>query len=253
MGSHRRSTMRRTGPRTILDVDCSIPAELLSIKSIDALSCLEPCGNGCPKPVLMMEKLTVERINLVGNGRHMRLRLRQGHFCFNAIYFSATPETASIEPGDLVDVAFNPQVNEFRGERTIQMNVLDIRPSCSAACSVDSSRYAHLRSGKLLPEEAQQLLPDRAMLGRVWRYLVGLERTTIQESPICLCRKIVRWSNLPMDLGQLLTCLDIFAEVGLLQIQRFHKYITITLTPGTDKADLNTSATLQKLLLAKES
>ena len=70
---------------------------------------------------------------------------------------------------------------------------------------------------------------------------------------MCLCRKIVRWSGTPLSLQQMLTCLDIFADVGLLQSQRLHKYITIHLTPGAEKADLTRSQTMQILLHAKES
>ena len=200
----------------------------------------------------MMERLTVDRISMVGGGRHMRLRLRQGRHYLQAICFSTTPESASIEPGDVVDVAFNPQVNEFRGERTVQMNVLDIRPSCAAACSPEAAGYAMLRRGTLTAAEAARLLPDRAQLGIVWRYLASAG-TAIQESPMCLCRKIVRWSGSPMSLEQMLVCLDIFRDVGLLQTQRLHKYIAIQLTPGTEKADLSTSTTMQRLLRAKES
>ncbi len=241
-----------SGPRTVLDIDCAVTPELLTVKGIDALQTLEPCGNGCPKPVLMMEKLTVDRVSMVGGGRHMRLRLKQGHHYINAIYFSATPESASIEPGDLVDVAFHPQVNEFRGDRTVQMNVLDIRPSCAAECCPDTADYARLRRNDLDAETAARLLPDRQTLGLVWRYLAGVGRP-IQESPICLCRKIVRWTGKPLNLGQLLVCLDIFHDVGLLEAQRHHKYIAIRLTPGPGKADLTGSATMQKLLHAKES
>ncbi len=240
------------GPRTVLEIDCAVTPELLTVRGIDALQALEPCGSGCPKPVLMMERLTVDRISMVGGGRHMRLRLKQGHHYINAIYFSANPEIASIEPGDTVDVAFNPQINEFRGDRTVQMNVLDIRPSCTAECSADTAAYVRLRRGSLDAATAGTLLPDRQMLGQVWRYLAGLGRP-IQESPICLCRKIVRWTGQPLSLGQLLTCLDIFRDVGLLETQRLHKYITIRLTPGPNKADLNSSETMQKLLRAKES
>ena len=50
-----------------------------------------------------------------------------------------------------------------------------------------------------------------------------------------------------------MTCLDIFADVGLLQTQRLHKYITIRLMPRQDKADLQQSRTMQQLLAAKES
>ena len=237
--------------RTTLDVDCAITAELLTVGGIESLSALEPCGNGCPKPVLMMERLTVDRITMVGNGRHMRLRLRQGRHGINAIYFSATPETASIQPGDLVDVAFYPQINEFRNERTPQMNVLDIRPSCAAACSAATADYRALRSGKITAVIAQQLIPERTTLGMVWRYLSAFGPLT--EAPMCLCRKIVRWSGLPLSLGQLMICLDIFADVGLLTLQQHHRHLSITLTAFDGKADLNQSQTMQQLLQAKES
>ena len=238
-------------PRTVLDVDCAVSPELLTLHNVDALQMLEPCGNGCPKPVLMMKNLTIDRISMVGGGRHMRLRLCSGHTYLNAIYFSANPQTVSIQPGDLVDVAFTPQVNEFRGTRTVQMNVIDIRPSCNAECLPDAAPYRDMQRGNLTAGEAAALLPDRKMLALVWRYLDAAN--PVQESPMCLCRKIVRWSGKPLNLGQMLTCLDIFRDVGLLTVQRQHKYVSIRLTPGEGKADLSRSQTMQRLLHAKES
>ena len=238
-------------PRTVLDVDCAVSPELLTLHNVDSLQMLEPCGNGCPKPVLMMKNLTIDRISMVGGGRHMRLRLCSGHTYLNAIYFSANPQTVSIQPGDLVDVAFTPQVNEFRGTRTVQMNVIDIRPSCSAECLPDAAPYRDMQRGNLTAGEAAALLPDRKMLALVWRYLDAAN--PVQESPMCLCRKIVRWSGQPLNLGQMLTCLDIFRDVGLLTVQRQHKYVSIRLTPGEGKADLSRSQTMQRLLHAKES
>ena len=238
-------------PRTVLDVDCAVSPELLTLHNVDSLQMLEPCGNGCPKPVLMMKNLTIDRISMVGGGRHMRLRLCSGHTYLNAIYFSANPQTVSIQPGDLVDVAFTPQVNEFRGTRTVQMNVIDIRPSCNAECLPDAAPYRDMQRGNLTAGEAAALLPDRKMLALVWRYLDAAN--PVQESPVCLCRKIVRWSGKPLNLGQMLTCLDIFRDVGLLTVQRQHKYVSIRLTPGEGKADLNRSQTMQRLLHAKES
>ena len=238
-------------PRTVLDVDCAVSPELLTLHNVDSLQMLEPCGNGCPKPVLMMKNLTIDRISMVGGGRHMRLRLCSGHTYLNAIYFSANPQTVSIQPGDLVDVAFTPQVNEFRGTRTVQMNVIDIRPSCSAECLPNAAPYRDMQRGNLTSGEAAALLPDRKMLALVWRYLDAAN--PVQESPMCLCRKIVRWSGQPLNLGQMLTCLDIFRDVGLLTVQRQHKYVSIRLTPGEGKADLSRSQTMQRLLHAKES
>ena len=240
---------RNAGPKTVLEADCTIAPELLTLPNIASLNSLEPCGNGCPKPVLIMENLSVDRLTQVGGGRHLRLRLQGKNYGFNGIFFSASAESASIEVGDLVDVAFIPQINEFRGEQTVQMNIQDIRPSCKAFVGCDTDGYARLQADTLDAKTAADLLPDRATLGMVWRYL-STRNTQVQEMPICLCRKIVRWSGMPLSLGQLLICLDVFADVGLLELRHFHKCITLQLLPAAQKADLNASRTMQKLITA---
>jgi len=251
IGALARAFYTDDSPRTVLDADCVIPPELLTLPNIESLNALEPCGNGCPKPVLIMENLVVERITQVGNGRHMRLRLRCGRYGFNAIYFSASAASASISQDDVVDVAFIPQINEFRGEHSVQMNVVDIRPHCTAEACCDAIGYRALRSGTIDADQAALLLPDRATLGMVWRYLISCKE--ICETPMCLLRKIVRWSGTPLNLGQLMTCLDIFADVGLLQKKQLHKYITVCPAEPCEKADLSQSQTMQRLIAVKES
>ena len=247
IGKLAQNYYKDDGPRTVLEADCTVKAELLTVGNIDSLNRLEPCGNGCAKPVLVVRDMTVDRISQVGNGKHMRLRLKNGWHLLQGIWFSANAQTASIAQGDLVDVAFVPQVNEFRGERSVQLNVLDIRPACKAECPTDTADYYALRRGKLTREAAARLLPDRATLGMVWRYLAAVPGGRLEESADCLQRKLVRWSGTSLSLGKLLTCLDIFSDVGLLQVQKLHKTMILTLIPTEQKADLETSPTLQKL------
>ena len=45
----------------------------------------------------------------------------------------------------------------------------------------------------------------------------------------------------------MLTCLDIFSDVGLLKTHWLHNTITIQLTQGAGKADLTQSRTMQIL------
>ena len=238
--------------RIVLDTDCVVTPELLTLSNVSSLSALEPCGNGCPKPLLVMENLQVEKISQVGSGKHMRLQLRKGHHTLQAIYFSATAQSASICVGDMVDIAFAPQINEFRGIRTVQLNLQDIRPHCAVPCRWELDCYTALQENVLTCAQARTLTPDRATLGLVWRYLSSRQEE-IREEPMCLCRKIVRWSHTPLDLQTLLVCLDIFADVGLLRRERLHKHLQICLCPNAPKADLTTSPTMAKLLSLKES
>ncbi len=236
---------------TALDVDCDIAPELLTLGNVQSLDALEPCGSGCPKPMLMMKNLTVDRVQPVGGGKHLRLRLRSGRHFFNAIYFSCGQEITAAAQGELVDVAFVPQINEYRDERTVQMNITDIRPACAAACDPLVDHYRAFRAGQCASALAEALLPDRATLATVWRYLAAAPDD--QETPMCLCRKIVRWSGQPLSLQKLLVCLDIFSDVGLVQLQRLQKYILIHIVNLQQKADLTQSVTMQRLLNMKES
>ena len=113
-------------------------------------------------------------------------------------------------------------------------------------------RLRALRAGTLTLSQAEKLLPQRSELAMVWRYLSAIPGE-IREAPMCLCRKIVRWTGQPLSLGKLMACLDIFADVELLQLRRFHKYISIRLCSAAAKADLNRSQTMQRLLQRKES
>ena len=194
--------------------------------------------------------MTIERLGTVGNGRHTRLRLRSGQYGFNGIFFASTPESASICQGDLVDVAFSPQINDYRGDRSVQLQILDIRPSCKASCPLETAAYRAFLSGTATAAQAALLLPDRSVLGRVWRYLAAAGQ--LQEMPICLLRKIVRATGETLSLGMLLTCLDIFTDVGLLELQKQHKYISVRILPAGEKADLNRSKTMQRLMAAAD-
>ncbi len=246
MVAKAKAFYENAGPRTVLDIDCVIPVELLTLPEVESLSVLEPCGVGCPKPVFCLEGLRVERLSAVGNGRHLRLQLRHGLQSIPAIAFSCTAEGLSIREGDLVDVACTLQVNEFRGIRSVQINLLDVRPSCPCPCDPDPVGYRKLKEGKLTGKEAQSLLPPRSVLADVWRYLM-LEGRSFTLEPCCLCRKIVRHTAKPLGLSQLLVCLDIFREAELLNMEKQHHTVSITITAGSQKADLNQCPTMKLL------
>ncbi len=238
-------------PRTTLDIDCVVSPELLTLHNVAGLDLLEPCGPGCPKPVFLLERLTIDRLIPVGNGRHLRLRLRSDSQIINAICFCATAGSLSVREGDLVDLACTLQINEFRGNRSVQVNLVDIRPSCPFPCDTDPTPYRRLRNSELSPAEAATLLPSRQILGDIWRYLSAHPRGSLRDEPVCLCRKIIRHTGRPLSLAQMLICLDIFREAGLLTAQRNHNNLSITIVPVAQKVDLNQCDTMRLLLRLK--
>ena len=243
-GEFRRSEQCSTA----LQIDCEIPPELLTIANIQALGDLEPCGAGCPRPVLCMSGLHVTELGEVGGGKHLRLRLSKGPYSWGAIFFSTNAQRAAVAQGDIVDAAFTPQINEYRGVRTVQLNIVDIRPdeTIRRAQTHDRALYQrHLSGDALSCAEAGELLPTRQDFVAVWRYLSAFCRDEqLAEELGCLSRKISRCTGLALSPAKTRVCLDVFAEQGLLQLEQRPKALHIRLCADGRKVDLEQSPIL---------
>ncbi len=239
-----------------LKIDCELPAELLTIENIEAMDELEPCGAGCPRPVFQMKNLRVTELSEVGGGKHLRLRLSDGRHVWSAIFFSTNAQRAAVALGDGVEIAYTPQINEYRGMRSVQLNLVDIRPDASfrSRMKLQKALYTRHASGEPLAcEEAAELLPDRRAFAAVWRYLASAaESGTVCEDFGCLCRKLARHSGMQLHEGTVRVCLDVLQEQGLLRVEQRPKVLRIRLCAGDRKADLSRSRILMRLKEEKE-
>ncbi len=241
--------------KAALEIDCQVEPELLTEKNVTALEQLEPCGSGCPKPVFSMDGVRVEHVSEVGGGKHLRLRLWKNGSFFNGIFFSVTANRAGLAPGDRIEIAFTPQINEYRGMRSVQLNMVDIRPDSHSRSAYEegTSLYSRFCEGAPLSErEAGELLPDRKEFSCLWRYLAAQEGPTIREDGVTLSRKLQRFSGQEIPPQRLLMCLEVFRERGLLMLKHTAEgLLSITLSAANKKVDLNESPLLTELIKKK--
>lgn len=204
---------------------------------------------GCPRPVFMMDRLVAEQVGEVGSGRHLRLRLRRGNRSFTAIFFSATAQQAGVAEGDLVEVAFTPQINEFRGNRSVQLNVTDIRPAAVTAWYAgERALYERCAAGQLSAAEAGRLLPERPDFVALWRYLLANARGgCLQDDCDHLSRSVSARAGTAEQPARTQLCLDVFAERGLIALRRAGRRVQITLTSDGTKVDLERSEIIIRL------
>lgn len=219
-----------------LEIDCEVPGRLLTERNVQGLSQLEPCGTGCPKPMLCLTEAIVEQAAAVGGGKHLRLKLRsRDGAALQAIYFSVG--SLKLLPGERVDVAFTPQINEFRGARSVQLNLTDLR-RVSPCEYYDRFR----RHEALLPCEADALTPERADVADVWNYL----RANAQEAPLqfdlsAFCAAVASASRERHSVRRTMACLDILAELRFIEVRRSDPVLLIRLLPVSGKNPLENS------------
>lgn len=101
---------------------------LLSVENVRSLDLLEPLGTDNPRPLMCAFGITASSIRQVGaNGKHLQLEFSTRSGSFSGIFFSRNAAELGISEGDLVDVAFSPQINSFRGNDSVQFLVSGLR------------------------------------------------------------------------------------------------------------------------------
>ena len=240
--------LKGTVPLSVLRADAAVTSDLLTVENIQALDLLEPCGTGNPRPVLVVKGALVQSMNQVGRGRHLKLRLESRGVPLDAIFFSADGGQLHLTPGCRVDVAFYPQINEFRGQRSAQLQVLDLRTAPSRAQQERLAVEKYFRGEELSPEESRPLLPRRTDFVALWRWL---ERQSarcgvIQDSPERIARGVARISGQPEMPARTFICLKVMEERGLIDLDGGEQ-LSITLRQVEHKVDLEGSAILVRL------
>ncbi len=233
-----------------LQVDVVLPsADLLTLPNVMALELLEPTGAGNPRPVFQLNGATVVSASAVGNGRHSKLRLRRDAVVLDAIFFGVSPQEANLAPGMRIDLAFSPNINEYRGLRTVQLQLVDLRPALTAT-QTEQQLYLRYRLGEVLTlEELELLTPRREDFVAVWRYLAAhAVGNLVEDTGPRLARKIARTYGLREGYARTMLCLDVMDERGLISLLDNTDHLQIRILPTQGKVRLEDSPVLLRLM-----
>lgn len=109
----------------VLNIDMEVQPNDISIETIEELKKLEPYGASNPQPIFAMKDLILKEKKLMGsNKEHLKLVIEKDNQIFNAIWWSKGD--ISLSNGDLLDVAFYPQINVFNNTTSVQLILKDI-------------------------------------------------------------------------------------------------------------------------------
>ncbi|MBR1496982.1 MAG: single-stranded-DNA-specific exonuclease RecJ [Oscillospiraceae bacterium] len=215
---------------------CADSPELLRMDCVEDLDRLEPCGAGNPRALLVLQGAVLSELTPIGGGKHLRVRLEKFGQSYEGVFFSHRLEEFSglLRPGDRVDAAFYPQINDYRGRRSTQLLLVGLRPH-------DDSAARTILRGGLGPADVPDT-PDRADCALVWRALSARGGHSA-GAPAELAE------HLAPSLREEKVCiiLKIFEELGLLTLRPEGNVWYAAAVPGAGKVALDSSEILKRL------
>ena len=156
-----------------LDADCEVQMKELTLTLAQQIASMEPFGISNPVPNFVLCDARIRRIVPMGGGKHIRMILEKDGVEMTAVRFGVTAEDFSAhDVGELVDVLFQLNVNEYQGVTSLQMILQDIRPAASRerVFSEQALRYEEIRAGASF-DEAEDVIPSRDDIAAVFTAL----------------------------------------------------------------------------------
>lgn len=200
--------------------------ELMTMPCVASLEQLEPCGTGNPKPTFCLTDATLTAVSSIGGGKHVSLKLGKFRQTWECVWFGKRLEELGLAPGVSVDAMFYLQISEYRGRRSVQLVIQNMRRHDP------SERNLRLLTGRY----DGGLCIDRRELGLVWR---ALER----QCPLRTSLRTLGSIEPRLHPAKIALGLRIFSEVSLAETELSldSADLSIRLLDHSGKADLTQS------------
>ncbi len=238
-------------PEHVLEIDCELGIENLTLGFAEELSLLGPYGVSNPTPLFVMRNITINDIIPVGMNRHLKLDLSKENFSFVAMMFSTTISEFPLSVGDEIDLAFNLDVNEFNGTSSLQISIKDIRPSERNFHfeMVNEKMFESIKSGESCLD-GEYIIPQREDFALVYNQLLAAARTGKETYRISrlLSDILKKEPNSGINYIKVKFAIKVFRELNIVNIEELDAHaFSFRIAYAKNKTSLDKSNILKKL------
>ena len=201
-------------PLLSINADAPITAQELTFQNVEDLGRLEPYGMGNEQPLFYIENAEITDIRPMGNGSHSMISFRFGNTDHTAKMFRTAPETLPVVRGDVCKMIVTLGINEFRGNRSIDILVKDIRPQLfeQERCFSAMRSFEAMTRGEKLPNINfyRRMLPTQQEAACIYK--------SIPDKGISPERLFMKLNAPDINFAKFSAAIEAFRQLGLISI-----------------------------------
>ena len=230
-------------PAPTLPLDLTVRLDEITVEDVESLSWLAPCGAGNPAPLFLVRGAQVEAVYPVGDGRHSRLRLRQGTGALYAVYFGYSPAQLPCRAGDRIDAALSLSVYDGKNGPQLSGRIRELRPAGLDEAFVEQASWFEALQGgaPLTGQQKAALRPERADTVAVYRMVQS--GAVSADDPLGLFAAVGGGKA-----GKALVSLEALRQLGLVEARALpdgtRRWAPV---PAAQKQDLASAPVLRQL------
>lgn len=238
-------------PFSKLNIACKLNPSVLNLDLVDQIDILEPFGKDNEQPVFGLYGMILQKIIPVSRGKHLRLIFERDDNKITVMKFFTKEEEFFYKCGDIVDLAVYLSKSSYAGNESLAIYLEDIKFSdIDNEYILKQKRLYDLLNYdiSLLSKNIDILkntIPSREELSFVYRWLKS--KKVIKCDIIITYYRLIKEINLQIDLCRFLIILDVFNELGLLDLNLVYEFYEIKMNDVKAKVDLNSSKIIGKI------
>lgn len=194
INDYARTHLNAENMVTQIDIDAEIEEGDISLENAEELFLLEPFGISNPVPIFALKDAVITDAMSIGSNRHSKFTFKKGNKTVSALCFGKNPSELNLFVGDTVDAVFNLDVNEYMGNRNVQLTLRDVVPGekTKALRLKKMAEYNEIREEKRMIEADERIVPTRDDFINVYYTIQRELRQGNENISIALLEKAVR-------------------------------------------------------------
>lgn len=108
---------------TVIDAQCDLND--INQDLMHQIKMLAPFGSKNPEPVFCVRNINISSQSIVGNN-HLSMKVSRNGLTYNSIWFSKGQFISSLSRNSQLDIAFTPQISQWKGSSEIQLKLKDL-------------------------------------------------------------------------------------------------------------------------------
>jgi single-stranded-DNA-specific exonuclease len=112
-----------------ISINASLPLDDISMQFFQIISQMEPFGPDNMRPVFIAKGVYDTGYTKLAKEQHISFNVTQGKTNVRGIGYNMPEHMKLVKSGKPFDIVFYLQINEWQGNQSVQMQVIDIKPS----------------------------------------------------------------------------------------------------------------------------
>ena len=117
-----------------IQLDAAIKVPYITLETVNDINKLQPFGVDNPTPSFAVRNIKIHKISVMSEGKHLRMTLLKDGKYIDSVGFGMGEYYQYLEEGDIIDVAFALDINDYKGFQNVQLILKDIKKSDGEVC-----------------------------------------------------------------------------------------------------------------------